>query len=145
MSADANRVVVHRYFEELLNKRDKSATERLFLNRFTFHAPTVSRDPLTRAGFVQFIDTCAAAFPDYIFTMDDEVVEDDKVVVRWTFTATHKGEFAGLPATGRLVSCSGVDWFELAQGRIASIRVEANLAGLLHQLGLLPSIAPRYT
>lgn len=57
--------------------------------------------------------------------MDDEVVEDDRVVVRWTFTGTHMGEFAGVAATGRLVSCSGIDWFELTQARIASIRVEA--------------------
>ena len=41
-----------------------------------------------------------AAF-DFAFTVDDQIAQDDRVCTRWTWNGTHRGEFLGIPATGR--------------------------------------------
>jgi len=43
-----------------------------------------------------------AAFPALVVTVHDQVAEGDKVVTRWSASGTHAGDFAGVPATGRL-------------------------------------------
>ena len=51
----------------------------------------------------------------------DEMIEDDRVIVRWAFYGIHHGGFAGLLATHRQVSYSGVNIFRIADGKIVEI------------------------
>ena len=41
------------------------------------------------------------AFPDLELVAEDTIAEADKVVCRFTLRGTHRGEFMGLPPTGR--------------------------------------------
>jgi len=50
------------------------------------------------------------------------LAEGDKVGVWWTFRGTHRGDFAGVPATGKTVEYGGVDLYTVANGKIASMR-----------------------
>jgi steroid delta-isomerase-like uncharacterized protein len=88
---------------------------------------------------VEFLRAFGAAFPDFVFTPTDEIAEGQKVVVRWTFTGTHRGEFMGVPASGRVVTLTGIDILEVSNGRIIEGWVEANVIGLLRQVGALPT------
>jgi len=47
-------------------------------------------------------------FPDGHFTLEDVLAEEGRVVARWTFRATHKGELFGIPATGRPITIAGM-------------------------------------
>ena len=49
-----------------------------------------------------------AAFPDIAVTVYDRVAEEDKVVTRWSATGTHTGSFAGVAATGRSITVTGI-------------------------------------
>ena len=69
--------------------------------------------------------------------MHDQVAEDDKVVTRWSATGTHAGDFAGVPATGRLVTVSGIHIHRVRHGRLTEHWEELNLLGVLRQLGVL--------
>ena len=138
MSADEHRTVVRRYFSDLINKRDYTAADRLLGADFRFHDPAMAHEPMTREVFFGFLGALNAAFPDYQFTVEDQIVCEDKAVARWRFTGTHRGEFLGVPATGRAVTVTGIDIFEFAGGKIVQAWVEVNLAGLLQQLGVLP-------
>ena len=138
MSADEHRTVVRRYFSDLINKRDYGSAERLLGADFRFHDPAMSHEPMTREVFLGFLGALSTAFPDYQFTVEDQIVCEDKAVARWRFTGTHRGEFLGVPATGRAVTVTGIDIFEFAGGKIVQAWAEANVAGLLRQLGVLP-------
>ncbi len=59
-----------------------------------------------------------AGFPDAHWTVEDQIAEDDRVVTRWTFVGTHRGDFAGIPATGRPVTMTGITIDRLIGGRI---------------------------
>jgi steroid delta-isomerase-like uncharacterized protein len=138
MSADEHRTVLRRYFSDLINKRDYASADRLLAADFSFHDPAVSPEPMTREAFLSFLGAFNVAFPDYQFSVEDQIVCDDKAVARWRFTGTHRGEFLGIPPTGRAVTLTGIDIFEFAGGKIVQGWVETNVAGLLRQLGVLP-------
>lgn len=66
------------------------------------------------------------------------IVEGDKVVSRNTVTGTHRGEYQGLPPTGRRVTYNEIFIFRFADGRITEIRGVVDVLSQLRQLGALP-------
>ncbi len=57
-------------------------------------------------------------FPDLVSTIEDEIAEGDRVVVRVNLRGTNTGDFMGRPPTGRAVSVSGIDIFRVAGGKV---------------------------
>jgi len=49
----------------------------------------------------QAIRDFRAGFPDLTVTVDDMVVQDDKIAYRWTMTGTHLNEYQRMAATGK--------------------------------------------
>jgi steroid delta-isomerase-like uncharacterized protein len=47
-------------------------------------------------------------FPDLRIEIHDIIAQGEKVAHRFTFQGTHRGDFLGLPATGKTVSASGM-------------------------------------
>ena len=70
-----------------------------------------------------------------------KLAEGDKVVTRFEWTGTHRGEFLGVPATGRSVKVWGVVIDRLEAGRIKDTRILMDALGLMMQLGALPASA----
>ena len=68
------------------------------------------------------------AFPDFHLAVHEMISEGDNVVVRYTFTGTHLGPLAGVPATGKPVNVpNGVLIFRLAAGKVS----EGHLVGVV--------------
>ncbi len=65
-----------------------------------------------------FFDAVASAFPDFELKIDDVVNKGDRVLVRYTITGTQTGLFVGIKPTNAQATISGIDVFELAQGKI---------------------------
>ena len=82
------------------------------------------------------------AFPDLHVTVEDLIAEGDKVVGRNTVTGTHRGEFMGLPATGRSVVYDEIFIFRFVDGRIvAETWGVVDVFSQLRQLGALRKAA----
>jgi predicted ester cyclase len=62
------------------------------------------------------------------------ISDGDRVVLRWTATGTHRGTFADVDPTGRLVTWTGCDWFRLRSGRLVEAFVVADGGALYEQL-----------
>ncbi|WP_405639322.1 ester cyclase [Streptomyces sp. NBC_00019] len=62
--------------------------------------------------------------------------DDGWVVSQWVITATHTGPWFGLPATGRDVTCSGIDLARVVDDRIVEIRHVEELLQLQMQMQL---------
>ena len=56
-------------------------------------------------------------------------------------TATHQGEWLGIPATGTEIEYNGVNIFRIACGKIAESWGVANHLGLVQQIGGGTSVA----
>lgn len=51
----------------------------------------------------------------------------------------HKGEFMGLPPTGKPITMTGIEIFRIENDKIVELWGEANLLGLMMQLGIIPA------
>jgi steroid delta-isomerase-like uncharacterized protein len=87
------------------------------------------------------IVTCRAAFHDLNVTVDDIMAVEDRVTARFTARGIHKGEFMGLPPTGKAITMTGIEIFRIKDGKIVELWGEVNLMGLMQQLGILPAPA----
>ena len=67
------------------------------------------------------------------------IAEGDRVVVRQTWTGTQRGEFMGMPATGKSVSWGVIDIVRLADGKAAEHWGQMDAMGLMMQLGAIPA------
>jgi len=82
-----------------------------------------------------------SAFPDLHFTIDDMVVEGDKVATRWTWTGTHKGKFMGIPPTNKKVTMWAISIDRVSGGKFVEEWNRSDTLGLMQQLGAVPTPA----
>ena len=136
----ANMAIVRKFFEVGPSKGDIAAADALLVPDFSLHVPLPTPGPGIEA-MNNVITTCRAAFHGLNVTVDDMIADGDKVTCRFTARGVHKGEFMGLPPTGKPIVMTGIEIFRLQNGKIVELWGEANLMGLMQQLGILPSSA----
>jgi steroid delta-isomerase-like uncharacterized protein len=94
-------------------------------------------------GTKQFSAAFYSAFPDLRHNIVDMVAEGkDKIAVRLNVTGTHKGEFHGIPPTGKKVSFNATDFITLQYGKITEEWVNADTMGLMQQIGVISLPSP---
>jgi steroid delta-isomerase-like uncharacterized protein len=92
---------------------------------------------------MKYIASMMSAIPDFNESIDDMVGEADKVVVRYTIQGTHKGIYAGIPATGKHVSITGCDIFKIEGKKILEWWGFPDTLGLMTQIGAVTGTAPK--
>jgi steroid delta-isomerase-like uncharacterized protein len=138
MSRDENIALVRRFFSVGPSGGDLDSADDLLASDFILHVPIASSPGVQ--GMNEIISSCRAAFEHLDVTLEDVVAEDDRVAVRFTARGVHKGAFMGLLATGKSITMTGIEIFRIEDGRIKELWGEANLLGLLGQLGIAPSL-----
>jgi steroid delta-isomerase-like uncharacterized protein len=83
---------------------------------------------------VGFIKGLLEAFPDIHYTVEDRLTSGNKVVCRWSATATHTGNLFGMPPTNKHVNMLGITIFRIEDGQIAELWDLWDQAGLTAQL-----------
>jgi steroid delta-isomerase-like uncharacterized protein len=137
MSTEDNKAIVRRFFQEGPSKGNLAAAGELLSPNFSLHTPLPSAPGIQ--GVKEIITACRAAFEHLDVTVEDMVAEGDKVAARFTACGTHKGSFMNLPPTGKHITMTGIEIFRIEDGKIAELWGEANLLGLMVQLGIAPS------
>jgi steroid delta-isomerase-like uncharacterized protein len=75
------------------------------------------------------------AFPNKKIKIDDIFATEDKVVVRWTCTGTHKGNLQGLSPTNKDVKFTGISIYTISNGKITEVNQQWDRLALLEQIG----------
>jgi steroid delta-isomerase-like uncharacterized protein len=136
MSIEDTRSLIARYVEQVWNRADLAALEALTLPTFVYYlGGQPARD---REAFGRLIRSTHEAFPDWRVETLALIVEADRAAVRWSGMVTHGGPFRGIPPTGRRISVTGINLYELSEGRIAAEWEQTDSLGMLQQLGVLP-------
>lgn len=137
MSVEANKAVIRRLIDEVVNGGNLDAVDELLAPNFVNHNPLPGATP-DRDGFKGAFRALHAAFSDLHATNSDLIAEGDRVVAVRGFEGTHDGPFMGVPATGRHIILDGITIFRVVNGQIAERWGVLDTLGVMRQLGLLP-------
>jgi steroid delta-isomerase-like uncharacterized protein len=139
MSLEQNKEIVRRFFELGPSQGKMDAARELLAPNFALHVPLPAAPGIQ--GISDVVTACRAAFEHLNVTVEDMVADGDRVAARFTARGVHKGEFMGLSPTGKPITMTGIEIFRIENGKIAELWGEANLLGLMMQLGVVPASA----
>ena len=133
---EANKTLFRRYFDEGTNQGNMDVVGELFAEDYKHHDPANPDVIVGNEGVRRHIATLRGAFPDIKFEIDDMVAEGDKVVIRWTANVTHTGDYFGIPPTGKTATITGMNTWQVVDGKAVEGWVNRDDVGLMRQLGL---------
>jgi predicted ester cyclase len=128
VSAQDNKRLVRRLIDEAVAQHDIDALDDLAAGGFA----TVAKG---------WVSPFQRAFPDFTMRIINLIADEDQVVAHFKCSGTHRGEWLGVPATGRrFEDVDEVYIFQVRDGKlVAAFGVEDNLSRL-RQLGIAPPI-----
>jgi len=138
MSANDSKALFRRYFNEGANKGNLSVIDEVFAANYVHHDPANVDSVGGLEDVKHHIATLRHAFPDLEFSIHDEIADENNIVVRWTVSGTHTGDYFGIPPTGRKFSVTGMNHWKMANGKAIEGWVSRDDLGLMRQLGLMP-------
>ena len=101
----------------------------LIINLAELPEPLHGRD-IWRQGAAMF----RRAFPDLHAEIEDIFGSGDRVAFRLSMSGTHRGEYLGIPATGRPGSYVSHEFYRVQDGLIAEEWLCSDTASLLRQI-----------
>jgi steroid delta-isomerase-like uncharacterized protein len=132
---EENKAISRRFLDELWNRSNFGLVDQLLASDYDGHSSTVIRGP---EGAMEFVPRLRSAFPDFQFSILDQIAEGDKVATRWTIRGTHKGEFQGMPPSGKQIEMTGITIFRIANGKLIEGWTNEDVLGMLQQIGAVP-------
>jgi steroid delta-isomerase-like uncharacterized protein len=138
VSIEENKALARRIPEEVFNQGNLAVADEVMAADYVEHVPVPPGIPVGLAGFKQFITALRAAFPDFHYTVEDEIAEGDRVVQRLTAQGTQRGDFMGVPATGKHATWTEIHVSRIAGGKLVEHWANLDQLGMLQQLGVIP-------
>lgn len=135
MNTDQNKQLALRLYE-LLNAGRIDDIGDLVAEDYREHDPLPGQGHGREGVLDRFSMLTSALAPQ--FAVEDVIAEGDRVVVRWTNSGTHVGEFAGRPASGRTFRIAGIDVYRVADSKLSEHWHVVDQLAMLGQLGFLP-------
>ncbi len=137
MSVEENKALLHRYVEEVHNKGNLDALDQFYAADFVDHNAFPGIPPGIE-GMRQTYTMIHSALTNIHIAINDMVAEEDKIVIRFTASGIHKGEFMGIPPTGKEFSIMEIRIYRIASGKIVEHWGLIDETSLMQQLGITP-------
>ena len=140
MSVEENVELMRRWFNEVWNEgRIESIRELMAPDAIGIGELEDGGELRGPADFVPFVERVRSAFPDIKIVVEDAFGAGDKVVLRWTATMTHRGEYLGMAATGKTVRITGMTMTRIADKQIVEGWDNWDQLAMVKQLGAFQS------
>jgi len=139
MSAESNKALVRRFYEEI-DKGNLDAMDELVAEDYLDHSPPpIPGMPSGREGLKQAFKVFWEATPGY-HRIEDQIAEGDKVVTRLTAVGRHERDLPGAPRTGNDMKMTSITIHRIANGKLAEKWSEKDVLGFLQQIGVMPPL-----
>lgn len=133
----AEKAVARRFYE-IVNSGRLEQLDEVCAPDFRGHAGAGADLAELKASIGSFLEP----FPD-MRAEARHLVQEGELVSAWlSYTATHRGEFAGVPGSGREIRFAAWDLLRIRDGRIVELTQYCDLFTVLSQIGALPTAAP---
>ena len=139
---DENKSLIHRLYDEAINKHDAVAAAAFYASDAKNHGRTVGRQ-----GMQKVFEALFSTFPDFNYRIVEATAEGDRVVCKVVMTGTHLGELtmpaafsgklAGVAPTRRKVEVLQFHSFRISGGQITEHAAVRDDLGMLKQLGVI--------
>jgi len=123
---------LHRYYIEEINKGNLDVLDEYMSSSCICYGSGEVFDDMEASKKQAALNL--QAFPDRVLIADDMIAVEDKVITRWTWTGTHKGQYLGIEPTGKRVTVTGITISRIEDGKVVEEWEEVNRLGLLKQL-----------
>jgi steroid delta-isomerase-like uncharacterized protein len=136
--SDDNKARVREFIDRVLTAGEIEATGDYFHDDVVEEVPLPGQGP-GLPGIKDILTRIRRAFPDSVWSVEEQIAEGNKVLTRLVWSGTHRGDFLGVPATQRAIRVWGmvIDRFE---GRkIRSTRILLDTFTMMQQMGAIPA------
>ena len=128
MSTQYN-AIARRFVEEIFNARKTEAAKNFLTPDIIYHG--MAEEVKGLEEFKKWVAEDLSAFPDMQITILEDLVDQDKVALRWNLKATHEKDFADFPATHKKFETQGVEILRFEGDKIKEAWTMGNLADLV--------------
>lgn len=143
MNPDERRDRIRRVTDRMWNEGDLEACDELYAPHCSFHDPNFPIDGV--AGLKEQVRELREANPDLHLDTHEILVDGELSVSRWTMGGTARGEFRGIPGTGKTYVMTGMECDKWEGDRIVEVWLNYDLLGALQQVGIIPETVARET
>jgi steroid delta-isomerase-like uncharacterized protein len=137
--SDQNKAIAARIPLEAFNQGKLEVIDEVIADNSVDHSTLPPGVPPGKEGLKVLVRTLRSAFPDFKIKLDLQVAEGDLVVARATTTGTMKGEFAGMPPSGKTATWEAIHITRIKDGKIVEHWQVQDQLGMLQQLGFIPT------
>ena len=142
MSSIDNKKLIHRFYDEAINRHDAAAAADFYAVDAKNHGRLVGR-----SGMKAVFETLFSTFPDFSYRIGEMTAEEDRVVCKVTMHGTHLGEpilahafggmLKGVTPTGKRIEVLQFHSFRIEGAQISEHAAVRDDLGMLIQLGLV--------
>lgn len=141
---DANKILVQRFFEEILTQQNYAVCGEIMAEQYTEHAvapfgqsePGMVNGPQHARSAAEWLH---AQFPDLRMKVEMAIAEGDLVSCLVFSGGTNLGPLNGMiPPTGRHFAGWQTHWFRVAGGKLAEHWAVREDLPMMLQLGIIP-------
>lgn len=133
--SETNKAVARRFYEAI-NGGNVDIVDQVIADNFVEHDQFAGLPP-SKEGVRAFFTMFRQAFPDFEMTMEDMVAEGDKIFIRAVMRGTHRGEFMGIPPTGKRIDVPVADIVRFEGERVVEHWGVTDTGIMLQQLGVI--------
>lgn len=127
--AEARKALARRWFDEVINERNLDAIDEAYAADYVHHGPEGAE--IRGLDEVRaFAAAILAASEDRRAVVEDQIVQGDRVVTRFTSSGTSTGPFMGLEPTGETWTTEGIVISRIEDGKIAEDWEIVHISGL---------------
>jgi steroid delta-isomerase-like uncharacterized protein len=122
---------------EFWNTGNPEFANQLYSDNVRYEAP--SQTDNSPEEIADYVTEVHRAFPDFKLHIHDSVSYGDRLISQWTCSGTHRGEYQGIPPTGKSVRVNGITMSRIKDGQITHEHAYYDRLSILEQIGAVPS------
>ena len=138
MNKEERNKSIMKKFETMINTADDALSQELISEKAAFFTPASPVPLYGGKGYLSVVHWMRGGFSDVQWKLEEMVVAEDKVAVRWTLTGTHDGEFLGIKPTCNKISVCVMNFYYFDEsGKIVNDIAAEGMIGILRGIGAM--------
>jgi predicted ester cyclase len=132
--------LITRFYKEIVEGGNLALIDELTADGYVDHEEALPGQPPGKDGVLFFVNAVRSAFPDIkVKTIDASLADGEMEACHVVLTGTHRGEMAGIAATGKSVEFDGTDIIRIKGGKVAEHWGTTDNLRLMQQIGAVPA------